>query len=284
MRVRILPRLAAICLAVIGAATAAADVVGTAFTYQGRLNHNGLPANGQYDLWFRLYPGQDSIFPIGNAITLDNVSAVDGLFAVKLDFGDSFDGTERWLSVGVRPGVQSGAYTILSPRQELAATPHAVVADRVALPMQVNGDTDPGLLDSNALMDVRQDGSAPAVRAETSGSGPALLARAPTGGTALRLENGALQVAGPNPLAFTAYVDLQDPYRIVIDHPLTNGDWTAMLIITPVSGFNFATQEMVPPAPAYVEYDADTDRWMILPQPGRSFLPFTSYNVLIIKR
>ena len=31
------------------------EAQGTAFTYQGRLNDNGAPANGIYDLQFRIY-------------------------------------------------------------------------------------------------------------------------------------------------------------------------------------------------------------------------------------
>ena len=34
--------------------SAAAEPVGTAFTYQGRLDHNGAPANGAFDLKFEL--------------------------------------------------------------------------------------------------------------------------------------------------------------------------------------------------------------------------------------
>src|SRR5262245_35216892 len=118
---------------------------GTAFTYQGRLTDGGAPADGVYDLWFRLYGGPDSIFAIGTAVTLENVQVTDGLFTVKLDFALDINGDSRWMSIGVRPGASSGSYTALSPRQELTPTPYALVADRVAVPLHVGGSTNPDL-------------------------------------------------------------------------------------------------------------------------------------------
>jgi hypothetical protein len=62
-----------------------------------------------------------------------NVPVSEGLFTVPLDFGAGvFTGDARWLEIGVRPGLSSGAYTLLSPRQALTATPYALYAQRVA--------------------------------------------------------------------------------------------------------------------------------------------------------
>jgi hypothetical protein len=191
-RLEFLPRVAALCAVALSVASASADVVSTAFTYQGRLNQNGQPATGQYDLWFRLYTGADSIFTVGSPIALENVPVEDGLFTVTLDFGAAFDGNERWLSVGVRPGVQVGAYTMLSPRQELAATPHAVVAKKFAVPMFVGGDTDPDIFGPNAIMNITQTGSAAAVRGTSAGVGAGVYGEATNGGIGVLGEtNGA---------------------------------------------------------------------------------------------
>jgi len=47
---------------------------------------------------------------------------------VQLDFGNVFDGTALFLEIGVRPGASIGAYTPLTPRQALTATPFAIYA------------------------------------------------------------------------------------------------------------------------------------------------------------
>jgi hypothetical protein len=99
--------------------------VGTAFTYQGRLTDAGSPPSGAYDFEFQLFTlavgGTGS-----NVQTLGDVAVTNGLFTVALDFGPAFTGSQRWLEVRVRPGASIGAYTALSPRQELTPTPNAL--------------------------------------------------------------------------------------------------------------------------------------------------------------
>ena len=99
--------------------------VGTAFTYQGRLTDGGNPANGAYDLEFKLYNAAGGGTQVGSTVTLADVTVSDGLFTVSLDFGAVFDGTDLWLQIGVRPGDSGGTYTSLSPRQPLTAAPYA---------------------------------------------------------------------------------------------------------------------------------------------------------------
>jgi hypothetical protein len=98
------------------------------FTYQGRLTDHAQPANGNYDLTFRLTDAQVA----GNALgTLTNalVPVTNGLFTVTLDFGAApFDGSALWLEIGVRTNSSTAAYTILQPRQPLSATPYATFA------------------------------------------------------------------------------------------------------------------------------------------------------------
>ena len=53
-----------------------------------------------------------------------NVDLDAGLEAMLQRTG-AFDGQARWLSIGVRPGDETGAYTLLALRQPLTAAPYA---------------------------------------------------------------------------------------------------------------------------------------------------------------
>jgi hypothetical protein len=113
--------------------------VGTGFTYQGRLVDNNQPANGTYDFEFRLFDASAAGNPVGLVVTLGNVPVSSGLFTVQLDFGTgAFGGGERWLQIGVRPGTSSGAYTILTPRQEVTPAPQALAMPNVYTDESVN--------------------------------------------------------------------------------------------------------------------------------------------------
>jgi hypothetical protein len=101
-------------------------------TYQGQLMEAGQPYTGSADFRFTLFDGSTSPTQIGPTVTFSDVFVLDGLFAVKPDFGtDVFTGEKRWLQVEVRtPHDPSDTlpYTILDPRQELTPTPYAVHA------------------------------------------------------------------------------------------------------------------------------------------------------------
>lgn len=109
---------------------ATAAPVGTAFTYQGRLQDAAQPAMGLYDFEFRLHsqpgsPGGTVTAPV----VVEDVPVESGVFSVVLDFGAAeFIGDARWLSIAVRDGDSVGAYETLSPRQKLTATPYALYA------------------------------------------------------------------------------------------------------------------------------------------------------------
>ena len=100
---------------------------GTSFSYQGKINDQGIPANGLYDFDFRLYDGSNP----GTAILLGSVpmlgvAVVNGLFTVNLEFGGLFDGNERWLEIAVAPA--TFPLVDLSPLQLLTSVPYAVGA------------------------------------------------------------------------------------------------------------------------------------------------------------
>ena len=102
--------------------------VGTAFTYQGQLKDGGLPAEGNYDLRFRLYDDPNAGAQVGSDTYADDWLVSGGLFNVELDFGAVFAGDALWLEVAVRPWDSVDPHTVLSPRQPLTASPYALYA------------------------------------------------------------------------------------------------------------------------------------------------------------
>jgi hypothetical protein len=100
----------------------------TAFTYQGRLNDGANPANGSYDLQFRIAADAGGNNYVGGTVLTNGVPVVKGLFVVRLDFGFGlFNGSNYWLEIGVRTN-GAGTFTTLTPRQELTPTPYAIFA------------------------------------------------------------------------------------------------------------------------------------------------------------
>src|SRR5258705_13678467 len=100
------------------------------FTYQGRLQDTGTPANGSYDSQFTLWDaasgGTQQPQPSPITVTRTSVAVANGIFTVQLDFGAGvFPGADRFLEIGVRLA-GGGPFTILSPRQQTTATPYAI--------------------------------------------------------------------------------------------------------------------------------------------------------------
>jgi hypothetical protein len=97
--------------------------IGTAFTYQGRLESDGGPVNATCGMQFGLFDHSAGGAPM--AAISSTVPISDGLFTVSLDFGEVFTGTARWLGVKVKCPGDSG-YTTLTPRQALTPVPYAL--------------------------------------------------------------------------------------------------------------------------------------------------------------
>jgi hypothetical protein len=112
-------------LLLLTALPAAAQPIGTAFTYQGRLTDGAVPPNANYDLEFRLFDLASGGAQQGPTVSRNAVPVVDGLFTVSLDFATAFAGSKRWLEVRVKPA-GGGSFTTLSPRQELTPSPNAL--------------------------------------------------------------------------------------------------------------------------------------------------------------
>ena len=104
-------------------------VVGSTFTYQGYLDDNGHPANGEYDFVLVLYDAASAGNPVGSPASLGDVEVVDGNFTVQPNFVTNpmyiYTGQALWLEIRVRPGSSGDTFTTLTPRQPLTATPYA---------------------------------------------------------------------------------------------------------------------------------------------------------------
>jgi hypothetical protein len=101
----------------------------TSFSYQGRLTESGVPANGNYDLEFRLWGAVSGGTQVSPAITNSMVAVSNGVFTVDLNFGGGmFDGSARWLSIGLRAAGAVVTFTPLTPRQPITAAPYALYA------------------------------------------------------------------------------------------------------------------------------------------------------------
>lgn len=126
---RAFPRFALLSVLAVWLLTAGdtAQAQGTAFTYQGKLSDAGQPANGTYDLQFRLFDTLVSGNQVGATLVREDVSVSNGIFTVSLDFGAvAFPGANRFLEIGVRPSASTGAFTPLAPLQPVTATPYAI--------------------------------------------------------------------------------------------------------------------------------------------------------------
>lgn len=103
--------------------------LGAAFTYQGRLTHDGGPVDATCNLTFKLYDAAGTGTPptggtLLGTVNTPNQAISDGYFTVQLDFGSGvFKGKERWLEIGVNCG--DGEVT-LSPRQAVTPAPYAL--------------------------------------------------------------------------------------------------------------------------------------------------------------
>lgn len=109
-----------------GRAAPAFAPLGTAFTYQGQVSQGGTPFTGACDFQFGLFADPAGGAALGTQ-SPSNVPVAGGLFTVQLDFGAAaFAGEARFLEIAARCPAGGGAFTTLSPRQPLTATPYAL--------------------------------------------------------------------------------------------------------------------------------------------------------------
>ncbi|MFK8013389.1 MAG: hypothetical protein AB8B80_15215 [Marinicellaceae bacterium] len=116
---------------------------GTEITYQGVLNQGGSPANGEFDLEFKLWDNPNASGQFAWGIdSIDDVVVENGLFNVILDFGDTFAAVEQeyWMEILVREGDNIGDYTPLAPLQKVTSSLFAIKSDRVPAGSIDSGD------------------------------------------------------------------------------------------------------------------------------------------------
>ena len=129
----------------------------TAFTYHGRLNNNGVPVNDKYDVQFTLFdvpvggtaltPPPNQQNPKPNPQVINGVGVTNGLFTVRLDYGDGiFTGPERWMEIAVKPTASAEAPTTIRDRVELTSSPYSIRSLEAA-----TGSGSPWLVSDNSV-------------------------------------------------------------------------------------------------------------------------------------
>src|SRR5882762_9150540 len=106
--------------------------IGTAFTYQGRLNDHDAPASGLYTFRFRLVQTSNGQ-PQGPVLTNAAVVVSNGLFTTTLDFGSYFGSREFALEIGVISNGVNAPFMILEPSSVIRPTPLAIAANHAAI-------------------------------------------------------------------------------------------------------------------------------------------------------
>lgn len=106
------------CLLSSGAALAQSTPQLPDFTYQGRLQQSGAPANGNFDLSFALFDQASGGNQVGVTVSQLDFPVTDGIFSVSLSFPGAFTGTQLYLQVTVEG-------TPLLPRQAVSTAPVA---------------------------------------------------------------------------------------------------------------------------------------------------------------
>jgi hypothetical protein len=108
------------------------------FDYQGYLEFNGQPANGDYYFRFSLFDSTDTWLGALYSTTETPVTVVDGLFNTKILMGgnsstakafwDDYGDLVKYLEIEVSEGPLGTNWTLLSPRIELGSSPHSLIA------------------------------------------------------------------------------------------------------------------------------------------------------------
>jgi hypothetical protein len=105
------------------------------FTYRGRLQHKGMPAEGRFDVTYELYDAREGGNLLGRIDRFDS-EVHGGLLVADLDFGsDAFADGSPWLDIQVR-AAETGHFTRLEPRQKIVGTGVCTVNSDV----EINGD------------------------------------------------------------------------------------------------------------------------------------------------
>jgi hypothetical protein len=102
----------------------AAQVAGTAFTFQGQHKKNGGAFNGTCSFQFTLFDAATGGVQVDTPRTV-NATVTNGLFTAELDFGNQFTGQARWLETAVKCAGDAN-FVAQSPRLNMTSSPYAI--------------------------------------------------------------------------------------------------------------------------------------------------------------
>ena len=111
-----------------------ATPLATGFTYQGRVEQDGVPFSGNCDFQFALFVAETGPAQVGVTDNSNTNKAVqNGLFSIVVNASNqftsaAFDGNKRWLETELRCPSGLGAFILLGSRQELTPAPYATFA------------------------------------------------------------------------------------------------------------------------------------------------------------
>ncbi|QQS42744.1 MAG: tail fiber domain-containing protein [Acidobacteriota bacterium] len=207
---------------------------GTAFTYQGTLNDNSVPANGTYDFEFLLYDSLQSGNQVGPTVSANGVQVADGSFSVSLDFGSVFFGANRYLEIRVRTGAalsagpeSLGGFTILTPRQPIGTVPYAMKSTDADFAVSASNATT-----ADSAVNSAQLGGVPASDYVVTTDPRMTDARTPTSGSPDYIQNTAKQQVSSNfNISGTGTANLLDS--------VTGLSVNGVLLIPPSTNFSF---------------------------------------------
>lgn len=117
--------------ALVASGTLIAAACAQPITYQGVLSDNGVPANAEYDLSFKLLDAPTGGTLVGTPVDLVAVPVADGRFTVQLDFGPgawSDTTMTRFLQISVGVSGSPAEPFDITPRHPITPAPLAVSA------------------------------------------------------------------------------------------------------------------------------------------------------------
>ncbi len=115
----------------------------TIFSYGGKLPASVTPANGTFEMEFRLFDAAVGGNQIGATVSLSNVEVKASSFSVQLDFGEAaFPGADRFIEISVRRQASSDPFEVITPGSRVGSAPYAIRALSAATADALSDDCD----------------------------------------------------------------------------------------------------------------------------------------------
>jgi hypothetical protein len=260
-------------------AAPATCLVPTLITYQGRLTDAaGAAIISTVSVVFKLY---DSTPALLWTSATRSITPTNGLFTVYL--GDSVDPClfGNLLSEAASIGVTVDGEVMMPPQPLNTVVGHGYFAGVVG-----NSKSGTGVLG-------RSDSGYGVNGSTRSNTAAGVLASgASTAGIALEIFPGSIQVRGAGIDTLTPVfvhqvtavnINVNATQQTIIDHPLTNGDPFAILIITSAANYGNPGAYVIDPNPIGVYYNPSLSKWVIYNINGSAMLAGQQFNVLVVK-